>query len=240
MEWLVLGHVLGDFYLQSDGMVEKKKEYMWHLVLHGIIYILPIGLFISMYNNHWILAAGAVIFILVMHLIVDKIKILLDKYLDGKSKKDKCLVFLIDQLVHVLCIVLAIYLFEINTVSRYEWINTMDIVVVIAVLVCWKPTSIFIGMIMESIQPGTTDECEGKKETINVGSLIGQLEREIILMLGICGQYGAIGLVLTAKSLARYKQLEEQSFAEKYLVGTLVSTLIAVLCIIAVNGGNLL
>ena len=45
------------------------------------------------------------------------------------------------------------------------------------------------------------------------------------------GQYGAIGFVLTAKSLARFNQLNDQSFAEKYLVGTLLSSFLAIVCI---------
>ena len=49
------------------------------------------------------------------------------------------------------------------------------------------------------------------------------------------GQFGAIGFVLTAKSLARYRQLETKSFDEKYLVGTLLSTFIAIVCVAIVN-----
>ena len=45
------------------------------------------------------------------------------------------------------------------------------------------------------------------------------------------GQFGAIGFVLTAKSLAKFKRLENKSFAEKYLVGTLLSAFIAIMCI---------
>ena len=54
-------------------------------------------------------------------------------------------------------------------------------------------------------------------EEIQIGSWIGILEREIMLLLALMGQYGAIGFVLTAKSLARFKQLENKAFAEKYL-----------------------
>ena len=66
------------------------------------------------------------------------------------------------------------------------------------------------------------------------------LEREIILMLGLMGQFGAIGFVLTAKSLARFKQLENKSFAEKYLVGTLLSGGIAIVCIVVFKGRYIL
>src|SRR5690606_21538250 len=53
------------------------------------------------------------------------------------------------------------------------------------------------------------------------GRLIGILERLVLLPLVWTGQWGALGLVLTAKSIARFKALEERAFAEVYLVGTL-------------------
>ena len=62
-------------------------------------------------------------------------------------------------------------------------------------------------------------------------SLIGVLERIIILTLWLNGQLGAIGFVLAAKSLARFNQLSDRNFAEKYLVGTLLSVVIALFCI---------
>ena len=37
--------------------------------------------------------------------------------------------------------------------------------------------------------------------------------------------------MLTAKSLARFRQLEDKEFAEKYLIGTLLSTFIAIICV---------
>lgn len=41
------------------------------------------------------------------------------------------------------------------------------------------------------------------------------------------GQYAAIGFVLAAKSVARYDRIsKDQVFAEYYLLGTLLSTLL--------------
>lgn len=72
-----------------------------------------------------------------------------------------------------------------------------------------------------------TPSCENKKENLRVGTIIGKLERIITAILVLCGQYGVIGLVLTAKSIARFKQLDDKAFAERYLVGTLASLAIA-------------
>lgn len=53
--------------------------------------------------------------------------------------------------------------------------------------------------------------------------------RIIILMFLSIDQYSAIGLVLTAKSIARYDKIaHEPEFAEYYLLGTLLSTVVAI------------
>lgn len=59
------------------------------------------------------------------------------------------------------------------------------------------------------------------------GRTIGVLERAVTLTLVLLGQYGALGLVVAAKSLARFKALEDRDFAEYFLIGTLASLLLA-------------
>ncbi len=59
------------------------------------------------------------------------------------------------------------------------------------------------------------------------GRLIGVLERAIAVTLVLLGQYGALGLVVAAKALARFRGLEERDFAEYFLIGTLASLLVA-------------
>lgn len=56
-----------------------------------------------------------------------------------------------------------------------------------------------------------------------MGKLIGCLERGIIYGLIISGNISAIGFVLTAKAIARFKELENKAFAEYFLVGTMLS-----------------
>jgi hypothetical protein len=60
------------------------------------------------------------------------------------------------------------------------------------------------------------------------GRTIGALERGLTLTLVLIGQYGALGLIVAAKSLARFKALEDRDFAEYFLIGTLASLLLAV------------
>ena len=49
-------------------------------------------------------------------------------------------------------------------------------------------------------------------------------------------QFGLIGFVLTAKSIARFKQMEDKNFAEKYLIGTLTSFLVVLITVLILKG----
>ncbi len=65
---------------------------------------------------------------------------------------------------------------------------------------------------------------------LRVGRMVGILERLVILALLLRGDSSlAVGLVLTAKSVARFDDLRNRSRAEYYIVGTLTSILIALL-----------
>ncbi len=55
------------------------------------------------------------------------------------------------------------------------------------------------------------------------GRLIGIFERAIIISLIFAEAYSAVGLVLAAKSIARFERLKKRDFAEYYLIGTLAS-----------------
>lgn len=59
------------------------------------------------------------------------------------------------------------------------------------------------------------------------GKLIGILERTFIYFLIIFHQIGAIAVIIALKSLARFKELEDKQFAEYFLIGSLLSLLMA-------------
>jgi hypothetical protein len=59
------------------------------------------------------------------------------------------------------------------------------------------------------------------------GRTIGVLERAVALILVLLGQYGALGIIMAAKSIARFRALEDREFAEYFLVGTLASLVLA-------------
>ena len=61
------------------------------------------------------------------------------------------------------------------------------------------------------------------------GRAVGALERALALTLVLLGEYPAVAWIIAAKSLARFKQLDDREFAEYFLVGTLSSFLLALL-----------
>ncbi|SEW03890.1 DUF3307 domain-containing protein [[Clostridium] fimetarium] len=265
MELVIFGHILGDFYIQTDKIADKKKKSAWYMLLHCFFYMIVMYIVLLVLTGDFIQSLMIAVIIGLSHICVDIIKVKVDL----KTPKYEYVVFLLDQAIHIVFLILICFLFKIQfNVDRYSSLQLMDnisfhkmITILIAGLICSKPTALFISLVFKAIPKTVEDadreeqECDkeeqedfkktnkGKnaknineknveyEEIIKIGSWIGILEREIILLLGLLGQYGAIGFVLAAKSLARYKQLEKKAFAEKYLVGTLLSTLIAIACL---------
>ena len=62
-----------------------------------------------------------------------------------------------------------------------------------------------------------------------VGATIGILERLLIVTFMLASAEAAIGFVIAAKTIARFRLLDDRDFAEYYLLGTLASVGVAVL-----------
>ncbi len=63
---------------------------------------------------------------------------------------------------------------------------------------------------------------------VRVGATIGVLERLLIVALMLTGAQAAVGFVVAAKTIARFRQLDDRDFAEYYLLGTLASVAVAI------------
>jgi hypothetical protein len=72
-----------------------------------------------------------------------------------------------------------------------------------------------------------------EKDSISIsgaGAVIGSLERILMLIFLGLNQFAAVGLIMTAKSIARYDKISKDPiFAEYYLIGTLYSILVTVI-----------
>lgn len=233
MDVLLLAHVLGDFYFQSNQLASRKQKDMKALAVHVGIYSLCILIGLVLYVPRLFDALWMTMVIALSHFVIDIIKLRLEPFL---SKYD-VLFFCLDQFLHIIILWLCS-----DCLSIYErffdpilYADCSVIMIIAMMLFCGKPASILIAKLFQKIPQtveASMDESVRHQESVRIGSWIGILEREIIFLLALLGQYGAIGFVMAAKSIARHKQLNEVAFAEKYLVGTLLSALIALLCAI--------
>ncbi len=88
-----------------------------------------------------------------------------------------------------------------------------------------RVASLFVAMLVRP--PGSSSDA-ARPSAARVGATIGILERLLICALVLGGAVSTIGLVIAAKTLARFKQLDDREFAEYYLLGTVASVTIAV------------
>lgn len=224
--FLFIGHFIGDFYLQSDELVEKKKTNLRYLFFHGSIYAICIitAVFIStLFSVNSILLC---ISLSIIHLAIDLIKnILLKLYSKNisdsqKQKSFRTTMFFVDQAVHIFSIVLCYQILssEIKVKNFLEQKADGDLnntlILLLGLLVILRPVDIIISkLVFDSTSSDKT------------GKIIGYLERIIIYILLQFGAFSSIAFVLTAKSVARFKEIEQdEARAKYYLIGTLTST----------------
>lgn len=233
---LLLAHIMGDFYFQTSNISKKKESSMKWVMIHCFFYWLSTMLILIPIISKNIFIVGTVAAIL--HAIIDIIKYLYVKEIKRKSEmtiiKDRN-IFFVDQVLHIMCIILISYFVVLSNVQFCVYKTVFQFFDIVGfdkiTFICWivpvllihKPTNITISKLLTIYKPEGKDE-ENKKDS-NAGRFIGTIERIIILIFISIGQYSAIGLVLTAKSIARYDKISrEKDFAEYYLLGTLIST----------------
>jgi len=239
---LLLAHLLGDFYMQTKSLAEKKQNRIRWVFLHAILYWMA-NLLVSLPFR----SCSVIVFSSISafsHLIIDVLKYAFFTNKKKLSATDNRKIFFFDQFIHLFLIALIAFLFadqgktllpisvmiQIGNVTGLQPLTFLTWITIILAL--HKPSNLCISHALTPYKPGE----EKSTETLftqgdrNAGRFIGTLERAIIIMLLSLQQYSAIGLVLTAKSVARYDKIAKDSiFAEYYLLGTLLSTLLAII-----------
>lgn len=232
---LLIGHMIADFFLQSSNMAENKKKDTKVLLAHSSIYLL-VFVVINFLFLQSLFAIYATLIISIAHLIIDLIRTKIDNKF--KDYRVRFSTFLIDQIFHLTTIIVTYYSLnlslKVNSIySNCESYPNFNNILMFSLLfvVLLQPAAVFVKKIFIFL---FKEETNNTSEN-NAGSIIGKLERIITAILLLCNQYGAIGLVLTAKSIARFKQLEDRDFAEKYLIGTLLSLSISLILTLLVK-----
>lgn len=129
------------------------------------------------------------------------------------------------------------YLFLIEAIDQKQWLM-LNILFMGSLLVANEVNLVIrYWFKLLDLEPKKKDKDEIAVDIkeYNAGRVIGILERLLIYIFVLGNQFLAIGLILTAKGLTRFKELEERRFAEYILIGTLLSTLLAVIVAVLVK-----
>ncbi len=220
---LIVAHFIADFILQPDNWVRERAERKInskYLYFHTLIILLLT-----------FLAAGnvslwqGVLIITISHFIID----LSRSYI----KKDGIIIFILDQLLHVL-IIIAWWLaytsqypgLKNNLVFYFN--NANFWFYIIAYLIVTIPSSVLISKI--TIR-WTNDITSSGNSLKDAGKWIGIIERVLILTFIVIDQFEAIGFLIAAKSIFRFSEIknsEDHKRVEYILIGTLISFSISI------------
>lgn len=209
-------HLLADFIFQPQRWCNlKEKKMISKIHFYHAVIVFVCSWILSFSFSFWWVA----LLIALFHLIVDWMKSYLFKRKLWKNK-----LFFIDQILHLAIITGIVYWF-----SRSQWFNFPFIIpvnrifIVFALIACTKPANVFIRKFMEAYNILSLQE----NSLLNAGRIIGSLERVISLILIAFNQFAAVGFIIAAKSILRFRDLDTAK-TEYVLIGSLLSFGIAI------------
>lgn len=208
---LLVGHLIADFWLQPASWIEHKRQNGWkskYLIHHAAIAsVLPV-MFTLQVGVWWFIPV-----IFVTHYLIDLLK---------SATNDNLLAFLADQTLHIallLVLAMAMSVPGLSAPMLKFWTYSVGFVLVT------MPAGILIGKFLQQVT-----KTENKPMKTDASAWIGMIERTLILIFILAGQFQAIGFLVAAKSVFRFSEIQKDGNpkAEYFLLGTLVSFLVAV------------
>lgn len=221
----VIAHLLADFIFQNEKNAEDKNKHGFRskfLKTH-VLTVFALSWMASLQLNFiW----GALA-ISVLHGLTDGLK---SKLYATNSYFRKRL-FFIDQALHIISLLLIVSLYRMSCVfdpvSKFA-INQRELLIFTAYLFCAKPYNIVLKELLKLFDVNFLSKTEEKdRELQNAGKLIGVIERWLVLTFVLINKYEAVGFLLAAKSILRYKDVETIR-TEYVLIGTMLSFSIAI------------
>ncbi|MGO3184059.1 MAG: DUF3307 domain-containing protein [Aequorivita sp.] len=221
-----IAHLCLDYFFQTDKLAAQKNAIGFKspfLYWHALTCFILSWLFSLQLN--FVLGAAV---ITITHFLMDGFKHHLNN-----SKMIGRYAFFIDQALHIMIMTVVVILFDkwygINP-SIDVSLNFKYLLIITGYLVCLKPANIFVKEVFKS----TDIQVSSDNEMPNAGKVIGVLERILTLTFIIVSQYSAVGFLIAAKSILRYRN-DETLKTEYVLIGTMLSFGIAVIAGIVIN-----
>lgn len=211
---LLAAHLVADFVLQTDWVIDHKRRW-WGMALHIAGVAVMTALAIGRLDP---VVLGVIVG---SHLAMDLIKTF--------RMKDELWPFLIDQAVHLAAIALVVVLFP-DTVSHGWWGQMpadqqnayyVALVALSGLFLAVPAGGIVIGKLMAPLAAHAATDGLPK-----AGQYIGWLERGLTLLFVLIGQPEGVGLLLAAKSILRFSDVNNthlRKHTEYVILGTLLS-----------------
>jgi hypothetical protein len=223
---LVAGHCIADFGPRIRGTAGVGPP-AGVLVVHvGLVVAIHMIVALPLFGLELIVA---ILGIGLLHALVDGLKTRVSR-LDRESAT----VLILDQAAHLVVIVAAWALLIESTGAQVlvvptSWLRPWVTASVVVAAFAANATggSVLVRIVLGPLDRSATDRADSGHA--GAGRLIGILERTLTLILILAGEWAAMALLATAKSVARFDDLKDREFAEYYLVGTLTSLLVAIL-----------
>jgi hypothetical protein len=161
--------------------------------------------------------------ILLSHYVIDVIKLYANPLFENKS-----IPFFRDQILHMSMLYCCVYYDNLraHTIQLFQLVDW-------GLLTAMVFVSFSAAIIMSKLLQKMSSQLEMDHKSLpNAGKYIGIMERILVLAFIILDQWGAIGLLITAKSVFRFNDLKENNsrkLTEYILIGTLMSIGIAII-----------
>jgi hypothetical protein len=233
---LYLAHLLTDFVFQTARMMRLKRGgkssgYVLHGAVHYAAAIVLVAFFVpgTLFSVRF---QFGIVLLTVVHLAIDWCKITLGA---RHAAADGALAFSIDQIAHAVTVFLTAW-WMVRTPAASEMVRVLGILrhpdnKILLLMVVYVAVIFGAGYLIRFLTKPLVRDLklsESHAQLGNAGMFIGWLERFLILSALFEHSPATAGLILAAKSIARYPEFKKEQFAEYFLIGTLLSISAAV------------
>jgi len=215
---LLIGHVVGDFLVQTRSMVQEKEAMNWkssRLYIHAGLYSLVVYLM----SSAWAQGVWLIPVLFASHALIDGWK---------ATRRKRTYSFMIDQMLHLAVLVVAFFLLSTAWVAPEKlfwfWKSPRVLCAVLGYLLVLWP----FGRLMQVLTFPLRSQIEGQSSRglESAGFWIGCLERAFLLSFILLNYLPGVALLLGLKSIFRFGEIKDpdnRKEAEYILIGTLLS-----------------
>jgi len=217
---LLLSHLLVAIFLKPTTWVQQKR---YQSFLYQFGHSLFAGALAYLLAGNW-QSIWLIMVVGLTHGLIDYLKLTY-----GKQKPLRA--FLADQAAHIFILFAAWLWLTDNGVKFWKLIsliltNYSFMAVLCGYIICTTPIGFAIGIATAKWQR----QLSSSDALADAGKWIGIAERIVIFSFVLVNQYEAIGFLIAAKSLLRFREGEKTAMQSEYvLVGTLLSYSLAIL-----------